>query len=523
MEGDVRAAWVGASWDRASWVRGGRYSFLTKVAAALVLVGIGDRLFWAHDLGCNVGLFGLAWVVGALVCNPMARRDRRAWLLLALATALAVAQVERSTVLGWCLFWCALTAAVLIPRAGPVGDVWGWMRRLGFNAARAMLNPMLDAPLLGKLLKRRQIRPRRFAAVLVAPVLGGLVFLGLFAAANPVIANLFEAMRAPAVERGLGFRVVLALLVMVTVWGGLRPQARRHRIRPKQQKVVPVEAAKPHVLLAPNAVTLSLVVFNAVFALQNGLDLAFLWTGARLPDAFTLAEYAHRGAFPLMVAAVLAGVFVLVALSPRAEPSARTRNRVLVLVWIAQTLFLVASSMHRMQIYVDSYSLTRLRIMVVVSMGLVGVGLVLILWRMFRGKSAAWLLNANAATLGLALLTGVLVDPGALAADWNVAHAREVGGAGVNLDVCYLADLGPSALVAMTRFEEGSAPALLRERMRWQRRDTILTLQSRLNQWQAWTWRDARRLSSALRLDPVITPPGTDPRKDRYCGLSYGV
>jgi hypothetical protein len=50
---------------------------------------------------------------------------------------------------------------------------------------------------------------------------------------------------------------------------------------------------------------------------------------------------------------------------------------------------------------VQAYSLTRLRIAALVWMGLVGLGLVLICWRMLRGKSGAWLINANA---GAALL-----------------------------------------------------------------------------------------------------------------------
>ena len=68
----------------------------------------------------------------------------------------------------------------------------------------------------------------------------------------------------------------------------------------------------PDVPLA--TLTLSLFTFNAIFAIQNGLDIAFLWSGAALPEGVTLAEYAHRGAYPLIATALLAGLFVLVAL-----------------------------------------------------------------------------------------------------------------------------------------------------------------------------------------------------------------
>lgn len=144
------------------------------------------------------------------------------------------------------------------------------------------------------------------------------------------------------------------------------------------------------------SVTLSLIAFNALFALQNGLDLAFLWSGAGLPDGMTLAAYAHRGAYPLIATALLAGVFVLVTLRPGSETAAVLLIRRLVVLWVGQNVFLVASSILRTLDYIDAYSATRLRVAALVWMVLVAVGLSLILWRMLAAKSAIWLVNANA-------------------------------------------------------------------------------------------------------------------------------
>ena len=43
--------------------------------------------------------------------------------------------------------------------------------------------------------------------------------------------------------------------------------------------LVPVE------LLGPSTILRSLIVFNALFALQTVLDLTYLWGGARCPTA----------------------------------------------------------------------------------------------------------------------------------------------------------------------------------------------------------------------------------------------
>ena len=114
------------------------------------------------------------------------------------------------------------------------------------------------------------------------------------------------------------------------------------------------------------------------------------------PISVTLAAYAHRGAYPLIATALLAGVFVLVTLRPGSDTAAVPLIRRLVVLWVGQNVFLVASSILRTLDYVDAYSLTRLRVAALLWMALVAVGLSLILWRMLSGKSATWLINANA-------------------------------------------------------------------------------------------------------------------------------
>jgi len=136
---------------------------------------------------------------------------------------------------------------------------------------------------------------------------------------------------------------------------------------------------------------LSLAVFNALFALQNVLDLTFLWSGAPLPGHVTLADYAHKGAYTLILTALLAGAFVLICLDPGAQASKSRSVRWLLVFWILQNLFLVASSALRLADYIDAYGMTRLRLAAFVWMALVAMGLVLITARILSGRSSAWL------------------------------------------------------------------------------------------------------------------------------------
>ena len=199
-------------------------------------------------------------------------------------------------------------------------------------------------------------------------------------------------------------------------------------------------------LFGVQAVTRSLILFNALFALQSALDLTYLWGGASLPDGMTYAHYAHRGAYPLIATALLAAGFVLIAMRPggpaeqsTADPPAgagmdRTKRPARRLV------DLPARSLCR-RLLADLSAARGLH--------LDGAG---------GGRAGAdadpdqtekpnsWLITANAISLALVLYGCCFINAPRLVASYNVEHSRENGGTGPTLDLQYLASLGPQAL-----------------------------------------------------------------------------
>ncbi|WP_309646678.1 DUF4173 domain-containing protein [Phenylobacterium sp.] len=479
-----------------------RPTFLIKPTLAAALITLADLLFYDTEehLGAGLGLFALAWVLAAAIANTAIWRDPRARIAAGLAAAFGLLLVETFTLLGWLLFCTALAVAVLSPRAGRADDAWRWTQRLVFQGVAGLIAPAVDWMILRK--ARRRAPPRRLLAtlgLLAVPVLGGLVFFVLFAFANPLISQALARLRIPPPDFGRG---VFWLVPLIPIWGALRPRFMRRPL------TLPAPRGRPTPGVSAASVTLSLVVFNALFAGQNALDLAFLWSGAPLPDGVTLAQYAHRGAYPLIVTALLAGLFVLVALRPGSETAARPLVRGLVIVWIAQNLFLVASTILRTLDYVEAYSLTRLRIAALAWMVLVAVGLILICWRLLKSRSASWLINANVLCAGLVLTLASVVDEGALAAAWNVRHAREVGGRGAELDFCYLAKLGDSALLPLLHLEQAKVPAAFRDQAAYVRANAMEELRLEQSHWRSWTWRGQRRLDRARGLLAAHpTPP----------------
>jgi hypothetical protein len=476
-----------------------RSSFVWKLWVAVILVWAGDWLFYQRELyGAYIGAYALALLAGLIAADHAVRQDRRAWIAVAAALVFAGALVYDTSLLAWCLFWAAATLAALIPATARFGDGWQWFQRLLWQGLRNPIAPLIDLKRTSK--ARRRARSGRFSLramlpVLALPLAGSVVILGLFSAANPVVAEFLSSSAAPDWSALSFVRIVLWIALLVTVWGVLRAHLPRY--------VLPTfdgrgDLPLPGVSVA--SVLLSLIAFNLLFAVQNMLDVAYFSGLAKMPEDMTMAEYAHRGAYPLIATALLAAGFVLVTLRPGSATAEVPAIRWLVVLWVGQNLLLVAFSIQRTLDYIRSYSLTELRIAALAWMVLVAFGLVSICWRMLRDRSAGWLINANMAAAALVLTVASFVDLGQVSASWNVRHAREAGGPGVELDLCYLDRLGASALLPLIALEQrADLQTSFREKVQAVRERRLRELERNMQDgW--WTLRGQRRLEEARRM-----------------------
>jgi hypothetical protein len=481
-------------------------AFALKILGALGVIALADWQFYQRqDYAGAIGLVGLGIVAALALVRPAVRSDKRALIALGLAAVAAFGMVWNTHPLPFALFWVSIGLATLLPGTAVFDDGWRWFQRLFIHGLKSLFGPLID---LGKLSRVKRRRPARglglryWLRTLLLPLAGSAVILTLFAQANPLIEQFFAALDIPSPDYQLIVRLILWSFIGLITWGVLRPRPPRFLLSTFDGRG---ELAIPGINLA--SVTISLVLFNALFLAQNLMDSAFLWGGVKLPGNMTLADYAHRGAYPLLVTALLAAAFVLIALRPGSQTAQNPLVRKLVMVWIAQNLFLVGSAALRTWDYVDAYDLTPLRISALLWMGLVAIGLVLVLVRMLKNKSAAWLINANLLTSGSLLFVLCFVDLGEVAARWNVQHAREIDGTGAKLDLCYLNDLGDSALIPLTELErsqgtnelgkKATAVRFYRQRQMEHERDD-----------GGWTLLSNRRLAQVeAKLGPTSTQP----------------
>ena len=432
----------------------------------LVAVLLADQFVWIPSAGLGL----VVWVVvvaGAVHAAMWKDVDRRraiyAWTILIVSLMPAIDLVQALSILFLVLGMLAFCVIMTLGRQTP----------------SIMIRAMLRLPVISMVQNMIDIKGIRVAAPSVTAVKSGLrdwvmplgigaVFIVLMALANPLVDRwLLELM---LLEPGLSLnleRILFWGLSALAVWPLLRLTKMADRLR---RPAADITWNLRSGLINERSVMRALVIFNLIFAMQTLLDLGYLWGGVALPEGMTYADYAHRGAYPLLATALLAGLFALLSQPFLGQGSIL---RMMLYIWIAQTVVLVVSSILRLDLYVDAYGLTRLRFAAFVWMVVVALGLVLIIMQMMGRKTIGWFLM-RATGLGLLALYGsALVNIDGLIARTNLARFEP--------DQAYICNLSEGAVVAA--YEAGAC------------RHTSLYLSNPAD-WREWGYRNARLRNS---------------------------
>ncbi|TIW81300.1 MAG: DUF4173 domain-containing protein, partial [Mesorhizobium sp.] len=284
----------------------------------MLLVAIADFLFYGQPAGITVLLFAILIAAAVVAVHPAAFSDGKVWLKSAGLLAALLPLAETVSPLSVSIALAALVAFAL--------SLSGRLRHRMARVAGQIVLFGLAAPVrfLGDFLQWRRAA-RRFGghrirlaaiAVWVMPLTLGAVFVALFGAANPVIEywlSLIDLIKLLDLIQLT--RIAFWLFVLAGVWAFLRPRLPRfgrrisrsnHLLADAQPAAGPDRHVVEDIVFGKAAILRALIVFNMLFAMQSGLDATYLWGGVALPDGLSYAAYAHRGAYPLVVTALLA-------------------------------------------------------------------------------------------------------------------------------------------------------------------------------------------------------------------------
>ncbi|UUU28241.1 DUF4173 domain-containing protein [Streptomyces sp. DSM 40750] len=473
----------------------------TATLWAALATGVLSMLLLGEGLAVNIVVVAVPATLAVYFAGRRAGRRPRPWALVWGVGGLALLTVPALRAAEWPTFFAVVAAlaagslalhggrtwpAVLL---GPIGvftslvtgPAWAWQglrERLGGDRGR--LAPLLRALVV--------------AAVLL------FVFGALFAGADAAFADLLGALVPDiSVSDGPWRILLLALGLFGTLAAARTAAAPAHWDRVQ----VPVGRARGRVEWA-----LPLVGLVALFAVFNAVQLAVLFGGydAVLKETGqTYAQYARQGFWQLLMATLLTLLVIVIALrwAPRTRSSDRTLVRGVLGTLCALALVVVASAVRRMDMYVEAYGLTRLRISVMTMELWLGLVIVLIMAAGVWG--ARWLPRAVAASAVAGVLAFGLVSPDGMIAERNVERYETTG----RFDLEYARGLSADAVPALDRLKEPMRSCAL-----W---DIDADLEDRANRpWYATSWgeAEARRILEARPVSPGASGPACGMREE---------
>ncbi len=405
------------------------------VGVGVAVVGAG--LLVGHDLG--VGAAVAALLLWAPAVPALVRRRAVAALATAvLSVALVAVVAVRSApwVVALCLLAAAATGAVAAVQARSAPAIWLALPSWGAGVLRSLPWTVRGLRALGAGRQGRVVAVVRTALVTLALL---LVFGALFASADAVFASFLPRLDASDLP-GQAVVAVLLLVAALTL--------AHLALAPPSWTRVALPAARPAGRWEWTAPVLALAVLVLAFVAVQVVALIGGDSYVRATAGLTYAEYARQGFGQLVAATALTLLVVAVSArtAPRATPADRVLSRVALGVLCLATLGVVVSALGRMDLYVDAYGLTRLRLFVVVAEIAMAVVLLLVMAAGIRWR-ATWLPLAVVHVCGLAVLGLAVVNPDAQIVRYNVAAAKSPASTG--LDVYYLQNLSADAVPAV--------------------------------------------------------------------------
>ncbi|MEU9204566.1 DUF4153 domain-containing protein [Streptomyces sp. NPDC048332] len=443
---------------------------------AVLATGLLSALLLGEGIGLNLLVVAVPAALAAYFAARAAARRLRPWTAVWAIGGLALLVVPALRDAGWPSFLALVSAFALGSLALHGSRSWLGM----FLGSLGLLTSVAESLGWGARGVRDRMAGSRgrwgvvFRSTVVAVVLL-IVFGALFASADAAFADVLGSLMPDVSIGDSPWRFFLGLLGLVGAlaaaytaaapvrWDGLtvRPGKARGRL----------EWALP------------LVVLNLLFAAFLAIQLTVLLGGYDKVMAETdlsYSQYAREGFWQLLWATLL--TLLVIALALRWAPRGGARDRTLVRAVLGTlcllTLVVVASALRRMDLYVDAYGLTRLRISVAAVELWLGVVLVLI---MAAGAFGAKMLpRAVAASAAVGVLAFGLISPDGLIAEQNVARYDRHH----SIDIEYLRGLSADAVPALDTLPEPLRSCALEKIQR--------SLRSSDEPWYATSWGEAR-------------------------------
>jgi hypothetical protein len=406
----------------------------------LVMAGVYVFLFHGAGTGINLLLFELAiatawWGMRSGPITPLARLT----LVGAFFTAVMVTVHGSTSALVLNLISVGLTVGILLApelnamhRSAVVAIAH--LAAVPVAFLRTLPFPQRQAPRFGT-------TPRGALSAMLVPLIL-LLFIGMYRSSN----SHFDRFMAKvfALVENVDLTLAGSFLVGLLISGFLLLTSRNEgllRWASHGQDQLPPTGDGSQVRSELLSATMLLTGLNVLLLIANVLDIKYVWTGFQF-DGQYLKQFVHEGTYMLLLSILLGAAIVLYHF--RGDLNFHRRNRVvkwLSYAWLAQNMMLALSVGMRNYWYIHYYALAYKRIGVAFFLLALCIGLVLVMIKVRRGRTAHYLLRTNTVAVYCVAVMMALFNWDGIIARYNMAQA---GRAFVHLD--FLATLSDKAL-----------------------------------------------------------------------------
>ncbi|MBO0842020.1 MAG: DUF4173 domain-containing protein [Nocardioides sp.] len=454
----------------------GRIGVVLAALGAGVLAGI---LIPYHSNGIGVMVALLVAGVVVVLATPK-RRTRFRITCYALCVLLLLPMMLRDA--GWIIALCLFTAiGTVLISATDARTLIGY----GLTGVSWPLAGLRGLPWFGRTLSRVSGLGRSAAVVrtVIFSVLGLVIFGVLFSTADALLGTWVQDVLPHITMGTIVFRVFVTVFVFGAVLAAAYLALNPPRVERGSGEVRPV--ANRYEWLVP------VLVVDAVFVVFLIAQATAAFGGHAYLErttGLTYAEYVHQGFGQLTVATAL--TLLVIWAAARKAPVATSSDRLwlrgaLGLLGVA-ALVVVASALYRMHLYQEAYGFTRLRLVVDVFEGWLGVLVVagFVAGVVLRGS---WLERFALVTGAIGLLGIAAINPDGWIASRNIDRYEATH----KIDTAYLGGLSQDAVPALRRL-----PADVRR--------CVLTPRESHDTWLDWNLGRAR----AGGMAPIIKVTG---------------
>lgn len=476
---------------------------LGKFTALFFLCCLADYLFYGEAFGVSVPIFFLL-ANGVSLLTTKRNISKRQIIIASSATFLSIAPAVNEV--NWLTVSIALLGTLWVSvflRRDITVNIEQSLYSVITQLLRLPINLFVFIPHLKKGFALRKVsyqNPTQWKRWFL-PLSLTAIFLTLFTFANPIIAEWVRKIEFGFILDFISIQKLVFWIVAASVsWAYIHPYIKKYRQKTKTKTTRP---SRLKTWLDENNIGLTLVLFNVLFGVQTVLDFIYIWNGIKLPEGVTYSEYVHQGTYILILTSLLAALFILYATHENRNYHANPFVKLMLLLWAAQNVLLVLSTMSRMEIYILDYSLTELRIWASIWMLLVIIGLILIFLRLLMNKTNDWLIKGNIISLISIMYVMGFANLPYLIADYNLNIAKPRL---VEIDTLYISKLGAETIPAIDTYIKGLSRKeqfeYRNQKLRNIRKLHVNHLDHNTQGWRQWSYRHYR-LQNYLKLAEI--------------------